>query len=184
MFKKAAAKTLLLMFAAAVALPFAPAAHATPINYDFTVHIISGPLRSTDANGSFSYDSSSIRPGGTNSALGLLTTLDFTFDGITYTAATANTGYLSFDAAGDLSNILFGTNCVAGDCTLVRGKSWVSRSGTFTYISSPTGRPGTGQLKFSLVAGPVAVPEPGTLGMFGLGALLLGLFVGTRRRLG
>lgn len=35
-----------------------------------------------------------------------------------------------------------------------------------------------------IVTPPTGVPEPGELGMFGLGALLIGLFAGLRRRLG
>lgn len=186
MLKILGAKSAFLIFAAAAAaFSFAPLTEATPVNYDFTVNVSTGPLFGTAANGSFSYDSSSIVPGGTNSAIGLLTALDFTFNGITYDAATANTGFLSFDAARNLTNILFGSNCTTTNCSLPPTASWQSRSGVFSYgalNASGHYRPGTGLLSYSLAAGPVSVPEPGALGLFGLGALMLGGFVGLRRR--
>ena len=167
-------KAAFLTFAvAAVGFSFAPVAEATPVNYDFSVQVITDP--SLSADGTFSFDSSSITPGSTNTATGLLTALDFTFNGITYDANTANTGFLSFDADGKLTNILFGTNCdTVKTCSL----PWFARSGKFTY-----GRPGTGRVTFSLAPVAVPVPEPGALGLFGLGALLIGLFVGVRRRI-
>ncbi len=175
MSKRFGAKFAFLMSAAvAGGFAFAPAAQATPVNYDFSVRVISNPALS--ANGTFSYDSTSIIAGGTNSAIGLLTALDFTFNGITYNANTANTGFLSFDADGNLSNILFGTNCNTRLCSLP-GNSWFARSGNFTYD-----RRGTGRLTFSLAPVPVSVPEPSALGLFGLGALMIGLLVGARRR--
>lgn len=177
--------------AAAVAFSFAPAAQATPINYDFSVHVNSGSLSGTTENGSFAYDSSSIIPGGTNSTAGLLTALDFTLNGIAYDANSANTGFLSFNAAGDLTGFLFGNNCVAGRCGLIsRGDSWFARTfgrtNNFTYTAVDSlGRPsaGVGNVSYSLAPVSVPVPEPGTLGLFGLGALLIGLFLGVRRRM-
>lgn len=186
MLKNLGAKTTFLMFAvAAAAFSFAPATQATPVKYDFTVNVATGPLFGTTANGSFSFDSSSVVRGGTNNAIGLLDALDFKFNGITYDAGTANTGFLSFDAAGNLTNILFGSNCSATRCDLPPDASWQARSGFFSYGALDgfgRFRPGTGLLSFSLATGPVSVPEPGTLGLFGLGALLLGLFVSARRR--
>ena len=174
MHKNLRTKAASLMFAAAaLGFSFAPVAEATPVNYDFSVQVITDP--SLSADGTFSFDSSSITPGATNTATGLLTALDFTFNGITYDATTANTGFLSFDADGNLTNILFGTNCdKVKNCSL----PWFARSGTFTY-----GRPGTGKLSYSLATAAVPVPEPSMLGLFGMGALLIGLFFGTRRRL-
>lgn len=177
MSKHLGGKFSFLMFVAATAgLFFAPTTQATLVTYDFAVKVISAP--SLSANGTFSYNSSSITPGATNTSLGLLTALDFTFNGITYDATTANTGFLSFDANGDLNNIYFGTNCERP-----RGCSvpWLARSGFFTY-QRPDGRPGTGRLTFALAAVPASVPEPNALGFFGFGALLIGLFVGVGRR--
>jgi len=56
---------------------------ASPVNYTFSVTATSGPLAGTTATGTFSYDTSSIVHGGTNSNTGLLTGLNFTWDGIT-----------------------------------------------------------------------------------------------------
>jgi hypothetical protein len=50
---------------AAIVLPlWGSAARATPITYAFTVTATDGPLAGTVEHGSFSYDSSSIVPGG------------------------------------------------------------------------------------------------------------------------
>ncbi|MEO7052693.1 MAG: PEP-CTERM sorting domain-containing protein [Rhodanobacter sp.] len=174
----------LIITTAALASSFAPVAEATPVHYDFTVQISSGLLSDTTANGSFTYDSSSITPGASNKSLGLLTALDFTLNGITYDANSANTGYLSFNAAGKLTDFWFGNSCVAARCALLPLKnSWFVHN-VFGYTALDSrgrpGAPGAGSISYSLA--PVPVPEPGTLGLFGLGALLMGLFLGTRRR--
>src|SRR5438034_1239057 len=95
----------------ALALASIDAADASPIDYTFSVTATEGPLSATTAAGTFSYDTSSIVPGGRNLNTGLLTALNFTWDGITYNQTTANTGALGFDAAGMLTLSLFGTNC-------------------------------------------------------------------------
>lgn len=194
MLTKLGSKIACLVFATVTAaFSFAPSAEATPITYDFSVDFDPfGPLSGTGASGSFSYDSSSIIAGGTNSAAGLLTALDFTMNGITYDAATANAGSLSFDAAGDLSGITFGSHCVMfmrrPRCTLLlqpAEDSWLAINGLFEYIATPSGSfapRGVGHVTYALAAGPVSVPEPGTLGLFGLGGLVIGSFVGLRRR--
>jgi hypothetical protein len=74
-------------------------AKASLITYDFTVTATSGPLEGAVAHGTFSYDSSSIVPGNFNVATGLLTSLSFSWNGVAYTQATANTGFLGFDAS-------------------------------------------------------------------------------------
>ena len=90
------------------------------VNYTFTVTATSGPLAGTTATGTFSYDTSSIVPGGTNANTGLLTALNFTWDGITYNQTTANTGFLEFDTTGALTQDLFGNNCFpGGSCAAV-----------------------------------------------------------------
>lgn len=174
----------LVLAVATVVVSFAPSAQATSIHYDFTVDVTTGPLSGTTTNGSFSYDSSSITPGAYHVALGLLTALDFTFNGITYTSATANTGWLAFDAAGNLNNFAFGNSCGAGNCGVTIGTNdWFVSTNLFRYGAPNFGQVGEGSVTHALA--PVNVPEPGTLGLFGLGALLLaGLFVGRRRRLG
>ena len=103
----------------ALALTLVPDAMAAPFSYVFSVTATSGPLSGTTAAGTFSYDSSSIVLGGSNNNIGLLTALNFIWDGITYNQATANTGLLGFDGAGTLTGIAFGNNCPAGVCTAV-----------------------------------------------------------------
>ncbi|WP_449423174.1 PEP-CTERM sorting domain-containing protein [Rhodanobacter lindaniclasticus] len=174
-----------MSFTAVIGFFFAPVAKATPVNYDFSVFVNSGPLHGTTLNGTFSYDDSSIVPGGANNALDLLTALDFTLNGTTYDASTANTGKLTFDAVGNLTSFIFGTTCTAGQCTLSTGAgSFLVSNTAFAYfVRRPQLGAGTGTTSYSPVTTPVPVPEPGTLGLFGLGALLLGLFVGARRRM-
>lgn len=178
------AKFALLISAAAIAFSFAPTAEATPVNYDFSVSVSNGPLHGTTANGTFSYDDSSIVLGGVNNALDLFTALDFTLNGTTYDAGSANTGQLRFDAAGNLISFIFGTHCTAGQCKLATGAgSFLVSSTAFAYfVRRPQLGAGTGTTSYSPVTPSVSVPEPGTLSLFGLGALLLGLFVGVRRR--
>ena len=189
-------KAAFLVFAAAViALSFAPAAQADIITYNFTVDVPPGsdPLSGMHEDGSFSYDGSSITPGARNLAIDLLTTLDFTVSGITYNAGTANTGFLSFDAAGDLLGFHFGTHCGFGfgSCSISSGTNnwWVYVDVDFGIsefrYASPADRSGIfdGTVTYALAgSGPISVPEPGTLGLFGLGALMLGLFARTRLR--
>src|SRR5215472_15642660 len=111
-----------LLAAFALALTVGGIANASPITYDFTVTATSGPLSGTIEHGTFSYDSSSIVPGGINQAAGLLTGLSFVWNGISYDQTTANTGDLRFDASGHLTEALFGTDCSAGgNCQLVDG---------------------------------------------------------------
>ena len=79
-------------------------AFATPITQLFSVTATTGPLIGQSSSGQFAYDSGSIPLGGSGSVEGtnLLTDLDFFWHGITYTEATANTGFLTF-ASGTLT---------------------------------------------------------------------------------
>lgn len=166
---------------AVLGILFAAAANATPVNYDFTVTATSGPLDGTVSHGTFSFDSSSVTPGTWNRATGLLTAFDFTWNGTTYNAATANTGTLSFDGAGHLTDFMFGTHCSAGECSFaIAPETWFAWSDAFFY-SLPTGASGGGSVTFSPAA--TSVPEPAALGLFGFGALLIGAFVSLRRRM-
>jgi len=154
---------LLVVAAAWFALvPFA--ASATPITYEFSVTATSGPFSGTTANGSFTFDSSSIPatlPGAAN-ATGLLTALNFTWNGITYNFQTANTGSLLFDGSGNLSGAIFGTNCFAGLCRTIDGQeSWYAAPGsngfTFSYVLAQGGGPFRGT---TTLGSRVTVHEP------------------------
>jgi len=171
-----------VLIAAAMSVVVVSESRATAITYDFSVTATSGPFSGQSSSGSFSYDSSSITPGATNGTTGLLTTLDFTWGGIAYSAATANTGYLSFDASGNLSDFLFGTNCIAGGCGVgTADEGWaLSPSGflaTFIYSHPPSEDLGLGDLTYQLATG---VPEPVTIPLFGAG--LAGVAAMRRRR--
>lgn len=178
----------LVLVAAAIALVAAPVVEATPLDYNFTVNVTSGALLGTVENGNFSYDSSSIIAGSFNEATGLLTSLDFTFNGTPYHAATANTGALLFDDAGNLSGFAFGNDCDAGDCQVVwNSNDWLVSPGLngFWYGNPTSGTLSKGNVTYARAVSvpvPVPVPEPDTLSLFGLGTLMLGLFVGRRRR--
>ena len=184
MLRNLGSKARWLVFTAiAVAVFVAPAAEATPINYNFKVDVTAGPLAGTTDNGSFSYDSSSVTPGTYNSAVGLLTALDFTFNGTTYNAGTANTGWLGFGPTGNLTSFAFGTNCSSGFCSVADDTDqWFAGPGVFVYSTLTANGGFRGNVTYAL-AGSLPVPEPGALGMFGLGTLAIGLLVGLRRRM-
>lgn len=161
----------------ALALTLVPDAVAAPISYVFSVTATSGPLNGVTAAGTFSYDSSSIVPGGTNSNTGLLTALNFTWDGTTYNQATANTGRLTFDGAGTLTVPVFGNNCTAGVCSAVFSQQqwFFATPGNFVYTRSTGSTFFVGTGTFSQV-----VPEPSTWALLGAG--LGGLALGAVRR--
>ena len=161
---------------AAVAIFVVPAAEATPVTYDFTVNVTGGPLAGNVQNGSFSYDSSSVVSGGFNSASGLLTAFDFTFNGITYGASTANTGSLGFDSAGNLTSFFISSSCISLGCTFAPGTDnfTVTPGGNgFIYSTATFNDFAFGDVTYALAG--MRVPEPGTLGLFGFGLLLGGL---------
>ncbi|MGH8215242.1 MAG: PEP-CTERM sorting domain-containing protein [Rhodanobacteraceae bacterium] len=156
----------------AAAISFAPVAKATPVTYDFTVNVTGGPLMGTVENGSFSYDSSSVTPGGTNSASGLLTAFDFSFNGMTYDATTANTGALGFDSSGNLDYFFVSSSCPL--CTFAPGTdNFTVTPGTngFIYSTATFNSYAFGDVTYAPAG--VPVPEPGVLGLFAFGLLLL-----------
>jgi hypothetical protein len=84
------------------------------VTYGFEVIEEDGPLAGTTAIGVFSFEDSIVPSGGgTLEQAGLITDLDFTWDGVQHTEATANTGFLGFDASGALIQAGFGTTCIA-----------------------------------------------------------------------
>lgn len=178
---KLGSKAACLALAAATAIAFVPAAEASPIAYNFTVSVTGGALAGNVENGSFSYDSSSVVADGFNSASGLLTAFNFNFDGTAYDASTANTGLLGFDSAGNLSSFFISSSC--GQCTFAPGTDNFTLTAFpmdgFAYSTATFDDFGFGNVTYALAG--VAVPEPGALGVFGFGLLMLGGVVARRR---
>jgi len=161
-----------LLATVAGAVFFAPAAEATPITYNFTVNVTSGPISGNTYNGNFSYDSSSVTPGTQNNATGLLTALNFTFNGTTYTSATANTGWLGFNSSGDLISFNFGNVCFPGTCSVTSGYNQfyvLNGTGGLAYSNTGFNDIGHGDVSYALAI--VNTPEPNDFWMmlFGLG---------------
>lgn len=173
------------MMVAVLALAGVTAAgDASPITYSFTATATDGPLAGTSSTGFFSFDSSIVTPGPVTSAAGLLTSLSFTWNGTTYNAASANTGWLVFGPMGDLVEAVFGTNCSAGSCSLSgETEGW----NVAAYINGPFAYT---MPSYPIVAGGIvtsvrlvtasAVPEPLTLSLFAAGLIGAGA-LGRRR---
>jgi hypothetical protein len=172
----------------ALTLAVALNANASPITFSFSVTATSGPLDGITENGTFTYDSSSIIPGGGfNFDPELLTGLNFTWNGITYNQTTANTGFLEFDSSGNLTEAFFGDDCMPGGCQIAGGTNDWSLSAipgetapNFTYAT-----PSTSFFEGNSVTTALSpIPEPSTLALVGVGVGVAGLMmlVGARLR--
>lgn len=172
-----------LALAAAALFADASSARAGLETFDFSVTATSGSLSGTSATGSFSFDSSIIPAGGGEvDNTGLLTSLAFTWDGIVYAAATANTGMLTFDATGALVGAIFGNSCHIGGCGTTGGQEqwtveWLRQSDFFSndyffFFYATPGYPFVGNGPAS-ISSTSAVPEPASLALFA--TVLLGL---------
>jgi hypothetical protein len=141
--------------------------------YDFRVDATSGLLSGDTASGTFAFDSGTIPSGGgTVGGTNLLTALSFRWDGITYDASTANTGWLTFNSKGHLTFFTFGDDCIALACTVNSPSTdWLASPGAVGFVYSDGGPFGFGKVSYSLVT---SVPEPATAALFGL-ALILGI---------
>ncbi len=109
---------------------------AIPVNYKFSVTATSGPLMGVTAVGTFAFDSSIIPVGGAHvPGAWLLTDLNFTWHGIAYNAATANTGWLDFNSLGYLTGVNFGNNHSAQGTQVDLGQEqWMaSTNAAFKY---------------------------------------------------
>jgi hypothetical protein len=157
------------------------AALAMPITYDFTVNGgPDGPLAGVASSGFFSFDDSIVPAGGgILSAATLFTDFGFSWNGIAYDETTAESGALSFDASGALSGLLFGSNCTPGVCLIFPGlERWAVLSTAafghvFAYTLASTEIVYTVPFAATVTPRAVAVPEPSSLALFGLTALMM-----------
>jgi len=66
-------------------------------------------------------------------------------------------------------------SALSGDPFVANGDGWSS-------VAHVQGIGPSGDSGWIVAGGPVVVPEPAELGLFGVGALVIGLFAGLRRR--
>jgi hypothetical protein len=155
---------------------------AAPLTYDFTVTGVTGPDAGVTARGSFTIDSTIVVDGGQAEGSHLLSALDFTWDGETYSAQTMNTGGLDWDANGNFTLVIFGNHCEAAAC-LLTGPGLV----TYAYGSPMSFVYNVGDSEYlGRATAPVlvssSVPEPATLGLACCGFISLG-FMRRKRRI-
>lgn len=160
-------------------------AHATVLTYSFTATATSGQLTGTAANGTFSFDDVIIPPGplpvftpSTGGVgviqTGLLTGLDFTWNGIKYDETTANTGFFVF-YQGPVFFACFGNNVDPGACGAGEdSKDWFvllfpTGIGHLTYGVPGDFEVGSGSVAYSAAA----APEPSTLALLGVGLVIV-----------
>jgi hypothetical protein len=170
----------------------AGSASADAITYHMFVVAETGRLAGISSTGTITFDSSIIPPGGGKVVgLNLLTGIDFTWDGVPYTAANTQTSSLQFNAQGVLTEWEFGTACIArgGGCVVreipFTVKDWevanlpeAGKQFFFEYGRSPDFSFGFGTATLSATL--TATPEPATFGMLLTGCVAA--FTAGRRR--
>ena len=101
------------------------------VNRQFEFSSTQGPLIFGPTLGYFQYDDS-IAPlgGGHVSMTNLFTDLGVSFGGFSFDETTANSGWIDFDASGQLLEAHFGNNCQTGGCVIFIGDpQWWIRVG-------------------------------------------------------
>lgn len=165
---------------AIVTLAISGAASGSSIMYEFTVDATSGVLSGDTASGSSTFDSGAIPSrGGTVGATNLLTGLNFRWDGITYNASTANTGWLTFNSKGRLTFFTFGNACISLACAVDSPSAdWLASPGAAGFVYSSGGPFGFGKVSYSLGT---SVPEPATLGLLSVSLATVGFALRKRK---
>lgn len=165
---------------AIVTLAISGAASGSSIMYDFTIDATSGVLFRDSASGSFTFDSGVIPSGGgIVGTTNLLTALNFRWDGITYNASNANTGWLTFNSKGRLTSFTFGNDCTPLACAVNSpSMDWLASPGAVGFVYSDGGPLGFGKVSYSLVT---SVPEPATLGLLSLSLATVGFALRKRK---
>jgi hypothetical protein len=175
------------LFAMAVAvlatLIVIPSAEATTITHAFSVTATEGPLQGVTAVGTFTYDSSSVLPGGGTFSTEVFTALNFTWDGITYNEDTAHPAILQWDQSGVLIGALFGSSCIEAQCRFFQkdwavslpSQPWNPGIRTFFYTTTTGGTVGFYRGDLNLLT---QVPESSTLFLLSIGAVLGSIMTG------
>lgn len=162
-----------------------PRASASPISYQFAASANTGPLTGVTSVGTFSFDSSIVpASGGVVDDANLFSQLSFTWGGMTFSAATANTGELQFNSSGIVVGALFGTSCGPSGfgCGVTAGThDWEfflnpapgNRGFDYAIPADPLNT--FFQLGGVTLTGPLPVPTPGTLPLLSAALGALGL---------
>jgi hypothetical protein len=152
----------------------AVAASASTVTYDFSLTIDSGSLSGNSYTGWFSFDTANNQ---------VLSDFSFTFRGVPYDETTANTGSLSFDSGGALTDFEIGNDCTGSSCQVVGFSSdWLMTASGFTYGDNIPGdlfgKSFSSGPTFALRDGGGNVPEPTSLAL----VLAAGAFASAFRR--